>query len=109
MKMTGHFVVDTVQVMFLVEDTKEVAGRSCFSSHIINRCPTPSLLTAIFLHFCAIAGDFTVSKGSTHMAGVLSAPLRAPASDAHCGQNRWVRSPPHRYELRCCWPRVQRH
>lgn len=54
MKMTGHFVADAVEVMCLVEVTKGVAGLSCFSSHIINRRPTPSLLSAIFLHFCAV-------------------------------------------------------
>ena len=54
MKMTGYFIADTVEVMFLVDVTKGGVGVSCFSSHIINRCPTPSLLSAVFLHFCAI-------------------------------------------------------
>ena len=42
MKMMGYFIADTVEVMFLVDVTKGV-GVSCFSSHIINRCPTLSL------------------------------------------------------------------
>ena len=55
MKMTGHFVADTVEVMCLVEVTKGVAGLSCFSSHIINRCPTQCHISAFLCYWLVIS------------------------------------------------------
>lgn len=54
------------------EVTEDVAGHSCFSSHMVKGCPNPRLISAIFCISVLLAGDFTVLKGPAHTVAVLS-------------------------------------
>lgn len=52
-KMIGHFSIETMQAIVSAGVREDVAVPSPLSSPIANRCPIPSLVSAIFWHFCA--------------------------------------------------------
>lgn len=51
--MIGHFSIETMQAIVSAGVREDVAVPSPLSSPIANRCPIPSLVSAIFWHFCA--------------------------------------------------------